>query len=157
MVSSEDPTKRFVNSSEIGHGSSGVVDVATDITTGRLVAVKKMMLSKGVNQIETLRSEIEIMKGACHKNIVNYIDSYIVDKSLWCVMEYMDGGDLTEIIRVCGDSIKEYQVACILREVLKGLHYLHTLPLPIVHRDIKSDNILLGVDGTVKISKFLLI
>lgn len=155
LISFGDPTKRFVNCVEVGRGSSGTVEVATDTTTGDLVAIKKMILAKGVNQLVTLKAEISIMKDAHHKNIVNYIDSYIVGKTLWCVMEYMDGGDLTEVIRVCGDRLKEYQIATILREVLQGLNYLHTLPLPIIHRDIKSDNILLGLDGSVKISMIL--
>ena len=132
------------------------MDVATDTTTGELVAIKKMILAKGVNQLVTLKAEIEIMKNAHNKNIVNYIDSYIVGNVLWCVMEYMDGGDLTEVIRVCGDRLKEYQIATILRETLQGLNYLHTLPQAIIHRDIKSDNILLGLDGTIKISKYSL-
>ena len=113
-----------------------------------------MVLAKGVNQVETLKAEISIMKSAHHDNIVNYIDSYIVGNVLWCVMEYMDGGDLTEVIRVCGDRLKEYQIATIIREVLQGLNYLHTLPTAVIHRDIKSDNILLGLDGTVKLSKY---
>lgn len=154
LISFDDPCKRYVNFVEVGRGSSGTVEVATDTTTGELVAVKKMILAKGVNQLVTLKSEIDIMKDAHHKNIVNYIESYIVGKFLWCVMEYMDGGDLTEIIRVCGDNLKEYQIATILKEVLEGLHYLHTLPKPIIHRDIKSDNILLGLDGTIKITDF---
>lgn len=153
MISYDNPTQIYINQTEVGHGSSGTVSVATDIRNGQQVAIKKMVLAKGVNQLVTLEAEISIMKHSKHKNIVNYIDSYIVGKVLWCVMEYMDGGDLTEIIRVCGPRMKEYQIATILKETLEGLNYLHTLPQPIIHRDIKSDNILLGLDGSVKISK----
>jgi serine/threonine protein kinase len=153
-VSKEDPTQIYVDMQDIGQGSSGTVSVATDVRSGQQVAVKKMILAKGVNQMVTLEAEISIMKGSKHKNIVNYVDSYFVGNALWCVMEYMDGGDLTEIIRVCGKRLKEFQIATILREVLEGLNYLHTLPQPIIHRDIKSDNILLGLDGSVKISEF---
>ena len=80
-----------------------------------------MVLAHGVNQVDTLESELYIMKNSKHKNIVNYIDSYIVGNSLWCVMEYMDGGDLTEVIRVCRNRYKESQIATILREVFHSL------------------------------------
>ena len=155
MISFEDPTERFTDEVEIGSGASGTVSVATDGRTNQKVAIKKMVLAKGVNQISTVTAEITIMKEASHKNIVNYIESYIVGRKLWCVMEYMDGGDLTEVIRIYGERLLESHIATILRETLKGLHYLHTLPLPVIHRDIKSDNILLGLDGSLKISAFI--
>ena len=124
-----------------------------------------MVLQKGVNHAGTLVNEIAIMKASHHKNIVNYIDSYIVHNVLWVVMEYMDGGDLTEVINCCRDQLREPHIALILREVgrrivtflfwltllflqsLEALEYLHTRPDPIIHRDIKSDNVLLGLDG----------
>jgi p21-activated kinase 1 len=86
-------------------------------------------------------------------------------------MEFMDGGDLTEVIRVCREEITDGNMALILREVrcngvspycghvslrghqtLLALNYLHTRDDPIIHRDVKSDNILLSLDGRVKIS-----
>lgn len=152
LISKEDPRKRFINLVEIGQGSSGTVAVGTDITTGKQVAVKKMILSKGINQIFVVKAEIMFMKMSQHKNIIGYIESYIVNNVLWCVMEYMEAGDLTELIRTSRKIMSERHIAIILREILEGLNYLHTQPFPIMHRDIKSDNILLGKDGTVKIS-----
>jgi serine/threonine protein kinase len=149
-----DPRLIFKDLVDVGFGSSGTVSVATDVRTGQKVAVKRMKLAKGVNQIATLEAEIRIMKFCHHKNIVNYIDSYLLNNTLWVAMEFMDGGDLTEVIRVCGSDMQEYQIATILKEVLQGLNYLHTLPNPIIHRDIKSDNVLLGKDGSIKLSKF---
>ena len=131
--------------------------MADDRKSGEKVAIKKMALAKGVNNAATLVNEIQIMKICHHKNIVNYIDSYLVGGNcLWVAMEFMDGGDLTEVINICREDINERQIAAVLREVLHALHYLHTLPEPIIHRDIKSDNVLLGVDGRVKLSTFCL-
>jgi len=48
----------------------------------------------------------------------------------------------------------EPQVACICKVTLAGLQYLHTMDPPIIHRDIKSDNILLGTEGQIKITDF---
>jgi len=155
LVSGDDPYQRFQNMIEVGQGSSGTVCVATDTVTGDKVAIKKMVLAKGVNNAGTLVNEIQIMKMSHHKNIVNYIDSYLVGgNSLWVAMEYMDGGDLTEVINVCRQDMTERHIAAVLKEVLEALHYLHTMPDPIIHRDIKSDNVLLGIDGRVKLTDF---
>ena len=67
---------------------------------------------------------------------------------LWVAMEYMDGGSLTEVID--HNVLDERQIAAVARQVLEGLTFLHSKN--IVHRDIKSDNILLDLDGNVKIS-----
>ncbi|NXI03251.1 PAK3 kinase, partial [Pachycephala philippinensis] len=77
------------------------------------VALKKMPLHKR-NRKELVVSEIQIMKENRHPNIVNYIDSYLVDEDLWLVMEYVDGSTLTSIlIRV---FIEERMIAAISRE-----------------------------------------
>ncbi len=69
-------------------------------------------------------------------------------------MEYVDGGSLAELIEVCKGGLSESVIALICKATLEGLEYLHTRPNPIIHRDIKSDNILLGLDGSIKVSMY---
>jgi p21-activated kinase 1 len=63
-------------------------------------------------------------------------------------MEYMEGGSLTDTV-TC-NYMTEEQIATVCREVLCGLQHLHSRG--VIHRDIKSDNVLLGMDGQIKLS-----
>ncbi|XP_031953330.1 serine/threonine-protein kinase PAK 1-like [Corvus moneduloides] len=76
--------------------------------------------------------------------------SYLVDDELWLVMEYMDGGTLSDAINEM--YISEYEMAAISRECLQGLDFLHSNY--VIHRDVKSYNILLRTDGSVKLADF---
>jgi len=99
-------------------------------------------------------TEIFMMKTSCvHSNIVRYIDSYRTDDIVWVVMEFCGGGSLLEIIELYEYiKLSENHIAYICRETLKGLAFLHGMSR--IHRDIKSNNILLGSDGAVKITDF---
>jgi len=113
--------------------------------------VKKMALNG--ESLKLLITEISIMKSSHHLNIVDYIDSYIVEDQLWVVMEYMGSGCLTEVLEQF-DTVKmtEEQISLVCLETLKALCYIHSLHR--IHRDIKSDNILLNEHGEVKVADF---
>lgn len=68
------------------------------------------------------------------------------------VVEYLDGGCLTEIIYQNFKQIKEPEIAYICGEILKGLDYMHKKKK--IHRDLKSDNILMNKKGEIKIADF---
>uniref|UniRef100_A0A6B2EFQ7 non-specific serine/threonine protein kinase n=1 Tax=Phlebotomus kandelakii TaxID=1109342 RepID=A0A6B2EFQ7_9DIPT len=149
VVSAGDPRENLDNFMKIGEGSTGTVCIATDKSTGRQVAVKKMDLRKQQRR-ELLFNEVVIMRDYHHPNIVETYSSFLVDDELWVVMEYLEGGALTDI--VTHSRMDEEQIATVCKQCLKALAYLHSQG--VIHRDIKSDSILLASDGRVKLSDF---
>ncbi|NWZ74510.1 PAK1 kinase, partial [Acrocephalus arundinaceus] len=76
--------------------------------------------------------------------------SYLVHEELWLVMEYMDGGTLKDVIREV--QMSEDEIAVVSWQCLKGLEFLHSNH--VMHRDVKSFNILLRTDGSIKLADF---
>ncbi|VDP17021.1 unnamed protein product [Onchocerca flexuosa] len=149
VVLTGDPRADLTNYAQIGEGSTGTVVTANQISTGRKIAVKKMNILKQQRR-ELLFNEVLIMRDYEHPNIVEMYGSYLVGDELWVLMEYMEGGALTDIITQM--RIDESIIATICAQCLKALTYLHSKG--VVHRDIKSDSILLTKDGVAKISDF---
>ncbi|XP_037928685.1 serine/threonine-protein kinase PAK 3 [Teleopsis dalmanni] len=149
IVSVGDPNRKYTKMEKIGQGASGTVYTAIEASTGMEVAIKQMNLSQQPKK-ELIINEILVMRENKHPNVVNYLDSYLVSEELWVVMEYLPGGSLTDVVtETCMD---EGQIAAVCREVLQALEFLHSNQ--VIHRDIKSDNILLGLDGSVKLTDF---
>ncbi|KAF8911288.1 kinase-like domain-containing protein [Mucidula mucida] len=150
IVSEEDPKLLYSKIKKVGQGASGHVYVAKTLASGKKVAIKEMDLAHQPRK-ELIVNEIIVMKESQHPNIVNFLESYLVKANeLWVVMEYMEGGALTDVIE--NNQLEEDQISNICLETCKGLGHLHSQS--IIHRDIKSDNVLLDAQGRVKITDF---
>lgn len=97
VVSPGDPREALESFIKIGEGSTGIVCIATDKRSGGQVAVKRMDLRKQQRR-ELLFNEVVIMRDYHHANIVQMHDSFLVDDELWVVMEFLEGGALTDIV-----------------------------------------------------------
>ncbi|EGG19711.1 p21-activated protein kinase [Cavenderia fasciculata] len=151
LISLDDPKKIYFNINKIGEGGAGEVFEAVNSRTNNTVAIKKMKLK--AQNLKTVINEIGMMKNSTHPNIVQYIDSYIVADELWVAMELMRGGCLTEVLDQYRDiQLTENQISFVCGEVLRGLEYIHKFNR--IHRDIKSDNILIGSQGEIKLADF---
>lgn len=130
-VSKDDPNLSYSKQKKIGQGASGSVYVAkikdTAVGTARevlrqqgsraQVAIKQMDLAHQPRK-ELIVNEIMVMKDSSHKNIVNFLDAFLRNNNseLWVVMEYMEGGALTDVIDN-NPSISEEQISTICHEV----------------------------------------
>ncbi|KAI9300781.1 kinase-like domain-containing protein [Cunninghamella echinulata] len=145
-----DPTTIYTDMVKIGQGASGGVYTAHKSgDDSSPVAIKQMNLQQQPKK-ELIINEIVVMKQSQHPNIVNFIDSYLWKGDLWVIMEYMEGGSLTDVV-TC-NMMTEGQIAAVCKEVLQGLQHLHSNG--VIHRDIKSDNILLSLQGDIKLTDF---
>ena len=122
VVSPGDPRVIYDNFIKIGEGSTGTVFIANNIKSSQVVAIKKMDLRKQQRR-ELLFNEVVIMRDYKHSNIVEMFGSYLVEDELWVVMEYCNGGALTDIVTKI--QLNESQIACVCKAVLKALAYLH--------------------------------
>nr|XP_027201671.1 serine/threonine-protein kinase WNK1-like isoform X2 [Dermatophagoides pteronyssinus] len=147
---------RYLKLEEIGRGSFKTVYKGLDSASGVAVAwceLQQERLNK--NERQRFREEVEMLKGLQHSNIVRFYDYWEVNtpkrKYLVLITELMTSGTLkTYLRRFKKINLKVLKSWC--RQILKGLNFLHSRTPPIIHRDLKCDNIFItGTTGSVKI------
>ncbi|MDD7938614.1 serine/threonine-protein kinase [Actinomycetospora lutea] len=148
---------RYRLEERIGSGAMGVVWRGTDERLGRVVAVKQVFLHAGLDDREaeevrqrTLR-EGRIAARLQHPHAISVFDASIEGDEPWLVMEYLPSRSLANVLGEQA-TLEPRTVARIGRQVADALDAAHQAG--IVHRDVKPGNVLLGADGTVKITDF---
>lgn len=134
----------------IGKGSFGDVYKARD-RQNNVVAIKILCLDESAEEFESIIQEILFLSKLKSPHITRYFETLQIDMSIWIVMEYCGGGSCLDLLRH-HKKFSESVVSFIIREVLRGLKYLHGDNK--VHRDIKSANILVTLEGDIKLGDF---
>lgn len=144
----------WVRGEVIGTGTMGNVFKALDQKNGQIIAVKELGLEDGeMKFLKALENEIDIIKDLRHPRIVSFFGSDLIDNNLYVYLEYMPGGSVAQVIADFG-ALDESLIVSYTRDLVEGLEYLHTREPPVLHRDIKGANILVGLDCRVKLTDF---
>jgi Protein kinase domain len=150
-----DPRTRYANFVAAGEGGSGSVFFANPLKSpDSSVAIKRVRpvtRAKGA----ALETEIRTMHAIRHPNIIRCHEVFSHSGDVWIVMEAMDVGCLTTVLdylRQKGYLLDEAHIAFIMQETLRGLWAMHSRNC--MHRDIKSDNVLVSTDGDLKLGDF---
>jgi serine/threonine protein kinase len=146
-VLQEDYRTKYTGMKKLGEGASGTVYSAISNVTKKKVALKIAAIS----ELKHLLNEMGLQALSRHPNIVQYNEAYAYGTEVCIAMELVDGGCLTDLL-MDQAPFPERMIAYVCREAFQGLNYLHKDFR--LHRDIKSDNILVSRTGQVKIADF---
>uniref|UniRef100_A0AAZ3NR48 non-specific serine/threonine protein kinase n=1 Tax=Oncorhynchus tshawytscha TaxID=74940 RepID=A0AAZ3NR48_ONCTS len=136
---------------ELGDGAFGKVYKAKNKETGALAAAK-VIETKTEEELEDYMVEIDILAKCDHRYIVKLLDAFYHDAKLWIMIEFCPGGAVDATMLELDRGLMEPQIQVICRQTLEALVYLHSIK--IIHRDLKAGNILLTLDGDIKLADF---
>ena len=138
------PVPHFTTIRQLGRGGMGVVFLARNNETGRMVALKLIVPESAATRsaIDRFLREMSVISQLKHPNIVEWLEQGMTRGQFWFTMEYVAGTNLEALANAEPGTYPINQACRMASQVLKGLEHAHSLGF--VHRDIKPENILIG-------------
>lgn len=142
----------------LGRGGMANVWLARDERLGKLWAIKEIKLnakgSRGEVMRQALVDEADFMKRLDHPAIPRIVDIVDTGRTVFVVMDYVDGSSLGKLLRLRGKPFEQSQVIDWGLQLCDVLSYLHSYDPPIVYRDMKPANVIVRDDGSVRLVDF---
>lgn len=145
--------RRYRITRQLGQGGQGAVYAARDERLNRTVAVKLLTSTAGPEQLGRFRREAKVLAMIKHPNVVSVFDVGSHEGGIFVVMEHVAGPNLAHI-QIEAGPLPVVQVLRYAAPLADALTRLHGHKFPVIHRDLKPQNIVLDDDGTVKICDF---
>lgn len=146
-----DPNDVWEIVGELGDGAFGKVYKAKNKETGALAAAK-VIETKSEEELEDYIVEIEILATCDHPYIVKLLGAYYYDGKLWIMIEFCPGGAVDAIMLELDRGLTEPQIQVVCRQMLEALNFLHGKR--IIHRDLKAGNVLMTLEGDIRLADF---
>jgi serine/threonine protein kinase len=138
---------------QIGAGGMGAVFVATDERFGSTVAIKETLFSDE-RLLKAFEREARLLNSLRHPALPRVSDHFVDENGQFIVMEYISGDDLSEMMDERGGAFPLEEVLKWADQLLDALDFLHTQEMPVIHRDIKPQNLKLTPRGQIILLDF---
>jgi serine/threonine protein kinase len=145
--------QRYRIDKQIGQGGMGAVYIATDERFGSTVAIKETLFMDD-NYRKAIEREARLLNSLRHPALPRVSDHFEEDNGQFLVMEYIPGEDLSQMMETGEKPFPVDQVLTWADQLLDALEFLHTQSMPVVHRDIKPQNLKLTARGQIILLDF---
>ncbi|MGD9562630.1 MAG: serine/threonine-protein kinase [Pyrinomonadaceae bacterium] len=145
--------QRYRIDRQIGLGGMGAVYVATDERFGSMVAIKKTLCMDD-NYRHAIEREARLLNSLKHQALPRVSDHFVEEDGQFLVMEYIPGEDLAHMLESSGEPFPVERVLAWAHQLLDALEFLHTQSTPVIHRDIKPQNLKLTASDQIVLLDF---
>jgi serine/threonine protein kinase len=145
--------QRYRIDRQIGQGGMGAVYIATDERFGSIVAIKETLFMDD-NYRKAIEREARLLNSLKHAALPRVTDHFIEEHGQFLVMEYISGEDLFHTLEESGRPFSVEQVLTWADQLLDALDFLHNQVNPVIHRDIKPQNLKVAPNGQIILLDF---